>query len=41
MLRVHGKSMQLLGTTNARLFRRARAPEEFQPPCDMSFLLED
>lgn len=41
MLRVHGRNMQLRGSTNARLFRRAQAPEEFQPPCDMSFLLED
>ncbi|MFT4843703.1 MAG: dipeptidase E [Planctomycetota bacterium] len=40
MLRVHGPKMQLRGTTNARLFRRAQEPEEFQPPCDLSFLLE-
>lgn len=41
MLRVTGPTMQLRGTTNARLFRRAQEPEEFQPPCDLSFLLED
>ena len=41
MLRVHGPSMQLKGTTNARLFRRAQDPVEFQPPCDLSFLLAD
>ena len=41
MLRVNGETMQLRGTTNARLFRRAQEPEEFQPPCDLSFLLED
>ena len=40
MLRVHDNTMQLLGTTDARLFRRGQAPEEFQPPCDMSFLLD-
>lgn len=41
MLRVTGPTMQLRGTTNARLFRRAQEPEEFQPPCDISFLLDD
>ncbi|MGK0205651.1 MAG: dipeptidase E, partial [Planctomycetota bacterium] len=41
MLRVNGATMLLRGTTNARLFRRAQEPEEFQPPCDISFLLED
>lgn len=40
MLRVHGKQMQLQGTTDARLFRRGKEPEEFHPPCDMSFLLD-
>ena len=39
MLRVHGPEMQLLGTTDARLFRRGQDAEEFRPPCDMSFLL--
>lgn len=39
MLRVEGKQATLLGTTNARLFRRGQAPEEFVPPCDLSFLL--
>ncbi|MCK5940524.1 MAG: dipeptidase PepE [Planctomycetes bacterium] len=41
MLRVDGASMMLRGTTDARLFRRAAEPEEFTPPCDLSFLLED
>lgn len=41
MLRVDGTTMTLRGTTRARLFRRATAPEEFTPPCDLSFLLED
>ena len=40
MLRVSGTTMQLRGTTNARLFRQGKEPEEFQPPCDLSFLLE-
>lgn len=41
MLRVEGKQATLLGTTNARLFRRGQAPREFVPPCDLSFLLGD
>ena len=41
MLRVVGERMELRGTTNARLFRRDREPEEFAPPCDLSFLLQD
>lgn len=41
MLRITGPNMQLRGTTNARLFRRAQEPEEFQPPCDMSSLLDE
>lgn len=41
MLRVEGKHAELLGTTNARLFRRGQAPQEFVPPCDLSFLLDD
>ena len=41
MLRINGPTMELRGTTKARLFRRAQEPEEFQPPCDLSFLLED
>jgi len=41
MLRVEGKQATLLGTTNARLFRRGEAPREFVPPCDLSFLLDD
>jgi len=40
MLRVHGKQMELHGTTDARLFRRGKEPEEFHPPCDLSFLLD-
>jgi dipeptidase E len=39
MLRVEGTRMELRGTTAARLFRRGQAPEEFAPPCDLSFLL--
>ncbi len=39
MLHVQGAKMQLLGTTDARLFRRAQPAEEFHPPCDLSFLL--
>ena len=38
MLRVTGERLELRGTTNARLFRRGKAPEEFTPPCDLSFL---
>lgn len=41
MLRVDGDKMELRGTTGARLFRRQQQPEEFTPPCDLSFLLED
>jgi dipeptidase E len=41
MLRVNGTSMQLRGTTDARLFRRGKDPEEFHPPCDISHLLGD
>jgi len=41
MLRVEGKQATLLGTTDARLFRRGQAPQEFVPPCDLSFLLGD
>jgi dipeptidase E len=40
MLRVSSNKIQLRGTTDARLFRRSQAPQEFQPPCDLSFLLE-
>ena len=39
MLRVEGERATLLGTTDARLFRRGQAPAEFQPVCDLSFLL--
>lgn len=39
MLRVEGDRMELRGTTRARLFRRGSTPEEFTPPCDLSFLL--
>jgi len=41
MLLVNGRQMELRGTTGARLFRRQQQPEEFTPPCDLSFLLED
>lgn len=40
MLRVEGERMELRGSTAARLFRRGQAPEEFHPPCDLSFLLQ-
>jgi len=40
MLRVEGSRMELRGTTNARLFRRDQAAEEFAPPRDLSFLLD-
>lgn len=41
MLRVEGETMDLRGSTKARLFRRGRTPEEFTPPCDLSFLLRE
>ena len=40
MLRVEGTTATLLGTTDARLFRRGEAATEFRPPCDVSFLLD-
>lgn len=40
MLRVEGPTATLLGTTDARLFRRGQAPTEHRPPCDLSFLLD-
>ena len=40
MLRVEGPTATLLGTTDARLFRRGEAATEFRPPCDVSFLLD-
>ncbi len=40
MLRIEKNTMQLRGTTNARLFRRGQAAAEFTPPCDLSFLLQ-
>jgi len=39
MLRADGARLTLRGTTSARLMRRDAAPEEFEPPCDLSFLL--
>ncbi|MBL8752157.1 MAG: dipeptidase PepE [Planctomycetes bacterium] len=39
MLRVEGERMELRGSTNARLFRQGQPPQEFAPPCDLSFLL--
>ena len=39
MLRAEGEALTLRGTTAARLMRRGAAPEEFAPPCDLSFLL--
>jgi len=40
MLRVEGDRMELRGTTAARLFRRGGEPQEFTPPCEMTFLLQ-
>jgi dipeptidase E len=39
MVLVEGDRATLLGTTGARLFRRGLEPQEFQPPCDLSFLM--
>ena len=39
MLRADDARLTLRGTTSARLMRRDAAPEEFEPPCDLSFLL--
>lgn len=41
LLRVEGERVELRGTTRARLFRRGREPQEFAPPCDLSFLLRE
>jgi len=40
MLRADGEQLTLRGTTKARLLRRGAEPAEFEPPCDLSFLLE-
>jgi dipeptidase E len=40
MLRVTGERCELRGSTRARLFRRDITPEEFTPPCDLSFLMQ-
>ncbi|MCA8952604.1 MAG: dipeptidase PepE [Planctomycetes bacterium] len=40
MLRVENHTIELRGTTGARLFQKDRAPEEFTPVCDLSFLLK-
>lgn len=40
MLRADGEQLTLRGTTAARLLRRGAEPAEFEPPCDLSFLLE-
>ena len=39
MLRVEGNAAVLKGTTRARLFRRGQQPVEYEPPCELSFLL--
>jgi dipeptidase E len=39
LLRVEGASMHLAGLRGARLFRRGRTPEGFEPGADLSFLL--
>jgi dipeptidase E len=40
LLRIVAGRAELLGTTAARLFQRGREPEEFTPPCDLTFLLQ-
>ncbi len=40
MLRREGAVLTLLGTTDARLFERGKAPVEHVPGADLSFLLE-
>jgi len=39
MLRVEGATVTLKGVTDARVFRRGEAPQEFAPPADLSWLL--
>lgn len=39
VLRVENNQITLKGSTNARLFRKGRAPIEFKPGDDMSFLI--
>lgn len=41
MLRVENDTMQLRGSTAARLFRQGQEPAEFTPPSDLTFLLTD
>jgi dipeptidase E len=41
MVRVAGARATLLGRTDARLFRQGVAAEEFSPPADITFLLND
>jgi dipeptidase E len=40
ILRVQGETAKLLGTFNARLFVPGKAPEEFPPDQDFSFLMK-
>jgi dipeptidase E len=39
MVHIEHERAELLGTTNARLFRRGLAPVEYAPPADLTFLL--
>ncbi len=39
MLRIEDQKMWLKGTTAARVFRKGREPEEFQPVCGLDWLL--
>ncbi|CAK6977014.1 alpha-aspartyl dipeptidase-like [Scomber scombrus] len=41
LLLVEGNKATLLGTTNARLFTRGQSTVEYNPGCDLSFLLTD
>ena len=40
MLRIDGDRVSLRGDRGARVFRRGRDPEEFEPGAEMNFLLE-
>ena len=38
MVRINGNERLLKGSTNARVFRRGKEPEEFKPVCSLDFL---
>lgn len=40
MLSIHGEFVNLLGTTNARIFRKGKEPSEHTPPISLDFLLD-